>query len=63
VVLVGGTGRVINALAGGLVLGLAQSVFNQVLPLEYVDVVVYGLLAAALIVRGGGLAAMKERAL
>jgi branched-chain amino acid transport system permease protein len=63
VVLVGGTGRVINALAGGLVLGIAQSVFNQVLPLEYVDVVVYGLLAAALIVRGSGLAAMKERAL
>lgn len=63
VVLVGGTGRVVNALAGGLVLGLAQSVFNQLLPLEYVDVVVYGLLAAALIVRGGGLAAMKERAL
>lgn len=63
VVLVGGTGRVINALVGGLVLGLAQSLFNQVLPLEYVDVVVYGLLAAALIVRGGGLAAMKERAL
>lgn len=63
VVLVGGTGRVINALVGGLVLGLAQSVFNQLLPLEYVDVVVYGLLAVALIVRGGGLAAMKERAL
>lgn len=63
VVLVGGTGRVINALVGGLVLGLAQSLFNQVLPLEYVDVVVYGLLAAALIVRGGGLAAMRERAL
>lgn len=63
VVLVGGTGRVINALVGGLVLGLAQSVFNQVLPLQYVDVVVYGLLAAALIVRGGGLAAMRERAL
>lgn len=63
VVLVGGTGRVINALVGGLVLGLAQSLFNQLLPLEYVDVVVYGLLAAALIVRGGGLAAMRERAL
>lgn len=63
VVLVGGTGRVINALVGGLALGVAQSVFNQVLPLEYVDVVVYGLLAVGLIVRGSGLAAMKERAL
>jgi branched-chain amino acid transport system permease protein len=63
VVLVGGTGRVVNALVGGLVLGLAQSVFDQVLALEYVNVVVYGLLAVGLIVRGSGLAAMKERAL
>jgi branched-chain amino acid transport system permease protein len=63
VVLVGGTGRVVNALIGGLVLGTAQAVFNQVLPLAYVDVVVYGLLAAALVVRGGGLAARTERAL
>ncbi len=63
VVLVGGTGRMAGALVGGLVLGLAQSVFNQVLPLQYVDVVVYGLLAAALIARGGGLATRRERAL
>lgn len=63
VVLVGGTGGLRGALAGGLVLGLAQSAFNQVLPLQYVDVVVYGLLAAALLVRGGGLASRRERAL
>ncbi len=63
VVLIGGTGRVVNTLAGGLVLGIAQAVFNQVLPLSDVDVVVYGLLAAALVVRGGGLAARAERAL
>lgn len=63
VVLVGGTGGLRGALAGGLVLGLAQSVFNQVLPLQYVDVVVYGLLAAALLIRGRGLASQRERAL
>lgn len=63
VVLVGGTGRVVYALVGGLVLGIAQAVFDQVLPLTYVDVVVYGLLAAVLILRGGGLAARRERAL
>lgn len=63
VVLVGGTGRVINALVGGLVLGLAQASFNQLLPLQDVDVVVYGLLAVALIVRGGGLASRRERTL
>lgn len=63
VVLIGGTGGIRGALVGGLVLGLAQSVFNQVLPLQDVNVVVYGLLAAALLVRGGGLAARRERAL
>lgn len=63
VVLVGGTGGLRGALAGGLVLGLAQSLFNQVLPLQYVNVVVYGLLAAALLVRGGGLSSRRERAL
>jgi branched-subunit amino acid ABC-type transport system permease component len=44
-------------------LGLAQATFNRLLPLNTVDVVVYGLLVAALIVRGGGLAARQERAL
>lgn len=63
IVLVGGTGRVLNALVGGLVLGLAQATFNQLLPLNDVDVVVYGLLAAALVIRGGGLATRRERAL
>ena len=63
VVLVGGTGRVLNALVGGLALGLAQATFNQLLPLKVVDVVVYGLLAVALIARGGGLAAQRARAL
>lgn len=63
VVLVGGTGGLRGALVGGLVLGLAQSAFNQLLPLQYVDVVVYGLLAAALLVRGGGLSARRERSL
>jgi branched-subunit amino acid ABC-type transport system permease component len=53
----------VYALVGGLVLGIAQAVFDQVLPLTYVDVVVYGLLAAVLILRGGGLAARRERAL
>jgi len=63
VVLVGGTGGLRGALVGGLVLGFAQSLFNQLLPLQYVDVVVYGLLAAALLVRGGGLSSRRERAL
>jgi branched-chain amino acid transport system permease protein len=63
VVLVGGTGGVLAALVGGLALGLGQAAFNQFLPLTWVSVVVYGLLLVAMVVRGGGLAAGKERAL
>ncbi|MET0451078.1 MAG: branched-chain amino acid ABC transporter permease [Mycobacterium sp.] len=63
VVLVGGTGGVLAALAGGLTLGIGQAAFNQLLPLTWVSVVVYGLLLAAMVARGGGLAAGKERAL
>jgi branched-chain amino acid transport system permease protein len=63
VVLVGGTGGVLNALAGGLALGLGQAVLNQVLPLTWVSLVVYGLLLAAMVARGGGLSGARERTL
>jgi branched-chain amino acid transport system permease protein len=63
VVLVGGTGGVVSALIGGLALGLGQATFNQLLPMTWVSIVVYGLLLVAMVVRGGGLAASKERAL
>jgi branched-chain amino acid transport system permease protein len=63
VVLVGGTGGVLSAMVGGLALGLGQAAFNQLLPMTWVSVVVYGLLLAAMVARGGGLAAVKERAL
>ena len=63
VVLVGGTGGVLNALAGGVALGIGQAAFTQLLPLTWVSLVVYGLLLAAMVVRGGGLAGARERAL
>ncbi|GAA5056305.1 branched-chain amino acid transport system permease protein [Thermocatellispora tengchongensis] len=63
VVLVGGTGGVVNAAAGGLALGMGQAVLNELLPLTWVSVVVYGLLVLAMVARGGGLSAAKERAL
>jgi branched-chain amino acid transport system permease protein len=63
VVLVGGTGGVRGALVGGLALGVGQAVFNQLLPLTWVSIVVYALLLAAMVARGGGLAAARERAL
>ncbi|MFR9805198.1 branched-chain amino acid ABC transporter permease [Pseudonocardia sp. RS010] len=63
VVLVGGTGGVRGALVGGLALGIGQAVFNYLLPLTWVSIVVYGLLLVAMVVRGGGLASVRERAL
>jgi branched-chain amino acid transport system permease protein len=63
VVLVGGTGGVRNALVGGLALGVGQAVFNQLLPLTWVSIVVYALLLVAMVARGGGLGAARERAL
>lgn len=61
VVLVGGTGGVANAAVGGVTLGIAQAVLNEVLPLAWVPAVVYGLLVIAMVARGGGLSAAKER--
>lgn len=61
VVLVGGTGGVVNAAVGGVTLGIAQAVLNEVLPLAWVPAVVYGLLVIAMVARGGGLSAAKER--
>ncbi|HLI14751.1 MAG TPA: branched-chain amino acid ABC transporter permease [Acidimicrobiales bacterium] len=61
VVLIGGLGGVRSSLVGGLALGVGQAVFSQVLPLDIVPVVLYGILAAALIVRGGGIGLARVR--
>lgn len=61
VVLIGGLGGVRSSLVGGLALGLGQSICSQVLPLDVVPVVLYGILAAALIARGGGIGLQKAR--
>ncbi|MET4432950.1 branched-chain amino acid ABC transporter permease [Mycolicibacterium sp. 624] len=63
VVLVGGTSGVLGALVGGLALGLGQALFNELLSLKWVSVVVYALLLVAMVARGGGLAAARERAI
>lgn len=61
VVLIGGLGGIRNSVVGGLALGLGQSIFSQLLPADIVPVVVYGLLAAALIWRGGGIGLARAR--
>jgi len=61
VVLVGGLGGIRSSLVGGLALGLGQAFFSQVLSLDLVPVLLYGGLAVALIVRGGGLGITRGR--
>jgi branched-chain amino acid transport system permease protein len=61
VVLIGGLGGLRGSLVGGLALGLGQELFSQFLSLGVASVVLYGILAVALMVRGGGLGAAKVR--
>jgi branched-chain amino acid transport system permease protein len=61
VVLFGGLGGVGNTLAGGLTVGVIQALASVLLPFRYVFLVLYGLLAAILIVKGQGLAAVRTR--
>lgn len=63
VVLIGGLGGIRSSLIGGLALGLGQAIFNQVLPLDVAPVLLYGILAAALMVRGGGIGLARARRL
>jgi branched-chain amino acid transport system permease protein len=53
--IVGGIGSVPGAFVGGLVLGLVECIWSAFFPLEYRDVIVYGLLVALLIFRPSGL--------
>ncbi len=61
VVVVGGLGGVRSSLAAGLLMGEVETLSGVLLPFQYVYLVVYGLLAAALLLRGQGLAAVRER--
>jgi branched-chain amino acid transport system permease protein len=53
--IVGGIGSVPGAFVGGLTLGLVECIWSALFPLEYRDVIVYGLLVALLIFRPSGL--------
>jgi branched-chain amino acid transport system permease protein len=61
VVVVGGLGGVRSSLAAGLLVGEVETLSGVLLPFQYVYLVVYGLLAAALLLRGQGLATVRER--
>jgi branched-chain amino acid transport system permease protein len=52
---VGGMGNIWGAIAGGLIIGLAEVISIDLLGADFVDVSVYGLLLLILIVRPAGL--------
>lgn len=61
VVILGGLGSVENTLAGGIAVGLIQSVCTALMPFDYVYLVLYVLLAVILTVRREGLGRAARR--
>lgn len=61
VVVLGGLGNVRNTAVAALTLGLIESFAGAILPFHYVYVIVYGTLAAALLVRSEGLMGTRAR--
>jgi branched-chain amino acid transport system permease protein len=54
-VILGGLGNVMGAMAGGLILGLVQSLSQLIIPLELNNAVVFGLFLALMLVRPKGI--------
>jgi branched-chain amino acid transport system permease protein len=63
IVIIGGLGNVRNTLAAALLVGVLESFAGVLVPFQYVYFIVYGLLAAALLVRSEGLLGAKARSL
>lgn len=61
IVIVGGLGSVPATVAAGLAVGITESLLGLFLPFQIVYLVIYLLLAAALLLRGEGLAGARER--
>jgi branched-chain amino acid transport system permease protein len=61
VVIVGGLGSMRNTLIAGLGVGLVEAFVGQVLPFQYTYLVLYALLAAALLIRKEGLGGVSAR--
>ncbi len=61
IVILGGMGKVENTLAAALFVGLVQTVATSLLPFDYVYLMLYAGLAAALVVRREGLVGASRR--
>ncbi|HEU4380690.1 MAG TPA: branched-chain amino acid ABC transporter permease, partial [Hyphomicrobiaceae bacterium] len=58
--IVGGIGSVPGAFLGGLLLGLVETTWSALFPIEFRDLAVFALLVFLLIVRPGGLFGLNE---
>jgi branched-chain amino acid transport system permease protein len=63
IVIIGGLGSVPATVAAGLLVGVTESFVGLVLPFQYTYLVIYGMLALALVLRGGGLMSAAARRL
>jgi branched-chain amino acid transport system permease protein len=61
IVIVAGLGSVRATMLGALAIGLTEALVGLFLPFQYVYLVIYVLLGAALLLRGEGLAAARQR--
>ena len=63
IVVIGGLGSVPATVAAGLIVGVVESFAGLLFPFQYVHLVIYAMLAIALVTRGGGLMAAATRRL
>lgn len=63
IVIIGGMGSVITTMLAGLAVGLVESFVSVVLPTQYTYLILYAILAGALLVRRNGLGGATARAI
>lgn len=63
IVIIGGMGSVLTTLLAGLAVGLIESFVSVVLPTQYTYLILYAILAGALLVRRNGLGGVTARAI
>lgn len=61
VVILGGLGSALRTLVAGLVVGVVETMVGILIPFQYTYLVLYGILAVALLVRSEGLGSAKQR--
>lgn len=61
VVVLGGLGSVLRTLMAGLLVGIVETMVGIIIPFQYTYLVLYGILAVALLVRSEGIGGSKQR--